>query len=962
MSTLSYQQQYQQVLADLTEVQREDAHVSGLRVADDAKAQQTYYTQYWISLYVRYVRLARQLSTIHDTELQPQRRRDVRTLLDSCLGRMLEARHNIVEHCGDYVALDDTLEEMKVSPAELDPPLPTYLLEDRRETLLQERAYVLSLQQHYRDTEPEVAPVALAVAAHSAALFAHDPTRALPPLTPAADKAPDAATAAAAAPSDSKPPAMPTEEAVRVLQLAERGRQARQRAKIQMLLFRQQQYAAAHGAELRSLTGRDRAATIVQKVALSYIQQKRARARYQQEHELLGMASTAAIRSDAARVAAGVHHDDRKARQRVNEAELMQKTREMERQLRSLEGPKTLEVMLDEVLMHMAYARLEGKAKDGVVEVPTAEDGGTLALLGRSTRKGGPAGAEAGGGRASFAATGRSASRASDGDAAATTTSAQGGGGGGARRPSSRRGGGGGGDGAAGDGAAAAAPTPAAPPSAVLDHVSTMTERHNTLWREHFQRTRIERGDLDQPYDDALLRRELMDGARGVMQELRQCVDQLVEMEVNNLKSRVEAARNAGKKKKKGGRKGKRAKAPKKPKLRDPMKGEDLESYLNTTVYENKLQLPPMEVRLASFVGPVGISAGPLDRLLRAQTVDKEVERKWQRVLRGWGEEVERTLGMSKDKMEALFNAYAQQASWLRDPSAAEVRSAAADYAVLPLGSQVVHDLAPHPTGLLLYGAAGSGKTMLAYAIANESGARFFNLSPGNFLTTKGIAKMVQVVFYTARTRGPSIIYMDCIEKVFPGKGGKGKKGKKDAEMARGKKLKKEVLKGIASLQPTDRVLVVATSTEPWCADVAALCKVVQRAVHLAPPDFATREVLLRTFITARLAEVQAAALTPAAEGLVADAVRHLALLTDGLSAGQLRECVATTLTAYRLERVARHPITAEEFVPALAVTAGQSAADTQRFHTFQASLPIALRRANVAEDFQPAEEEAKRR
>ncbi|SYZ63956.1 ATPase_family_associated_with_various_cellular_activities_(AAA) (plasmid) [Leishmania braziliensis MHOM/BR/75/M2904] len=944
MSTLSYQQQYQQILADLTELQREDVYVGALRIPEDAKTRQAYYAQYWLALYVRYLRLARQLAVIHDMELQPQRRCDVRTLLDSCLGRMLEARYSIVEHCGDYVALDDTLEEMKLSPAELEPPLPTYLLEDRHEALLQDRAYVMSLQQHYKETESEVAPVALAAAAHSAALFAEDPTKALPPF---------ATTAKVATMADDKSAPMPVEEAVRIVQLAERGRQARQRSTIQLQLFRQQQYAAMHGAALQSLTGKDRAATIVQKVALGYLQQKRAKARYQQEQELLGMTSTAAIRSDAARVAAGVRHDDRKAQQRVNQAELMQKTLEMSRQLKRQEGPKTLEVMLDEMLMHMAYAHLDGRAKDGVMDIPAVEDGGTLALLGRRTRKNGLAsfsgGAEASSGKqASLAAighSGRSASHAPDGDEVVITGTKT------DRRQSSRR---------RGDGDAAATALPAAPPSVFLDHVSSTAERHNTLWIEHFQRTRVEKGDLDQPYDEALLRRELMDGPRGVMQDLRRCVDQLVMMEVNNLKERLEAERNAGKKRK-GGRKAKKTKAAKKPKLRDPTKGEDLVSYLNTTIYENKLQLPPPAVRLSSFVGPLDISAGPLDRLLRTQTVDKEIEKKWRRVLRGWNDEVEQAIGMPKDKIEALFNAYVQQSSWLRDPSAAEVRSAVTDYAVLPLGSQVIHDLAPHPTGLLLYGASGSGKTLLSYAIANESGARFFNLSPGNFLTAKGIAKMVQIVFYTARMKGPSVIYVDRIEKIFPGKGAKRGK-KKDDEMARGKRLKKELLKGIASLQPTDRVLVVATSTEPWRADTTALCKCFQRAVHLASPNFAAREALLHSFIKARLEAAHVTAITPTTEASIGETVRHISLLTNGFSAGQLRDCVTQTLTAYRLERLAHNPIAAEEFAPALAVMTGLSAAEVKCFHDFQASLPVTMRRANAVEDFKPSEEEVKRR
>lgn len=956
MSTLSHQRQYQQVLADLREVQQEDATVSAQRVSDDPKAQQNYYTQYWLALYVRYVRLAKQLVAIHDTELQPQRRQDMRTVLDSCLGRMLEARHNIVEHCGDYVCLDDVLEEMKLSPAELEPPLPTYILEDRREALLKDRTYALSLQQHYQETEPEAAPVALAAARHPT-LFTRDPTKALPPLpSKASEEGAEGAAAAvggdAAGAGDEAdaPPPMPLGDAVRVLQLAERGRQARQRAAIQLQLYRQQQYAAAYGAELRSLTGKERAATMVQKVALGYLQQKRAKARYDEEQRLLGMAGSEAVRSDHEKVAAEVRREGRKARQRVNQAELQQRTLEMEEQLRHQEGPKTLEMMLDEVLMHMAQARLEGKAKDGIADVPPAEEGGTLALLGRSSA--------AGGGRRSLSGTAGGRPSSSSGLAAAESAAAAA-----AAAPrrassSARKTGGNSGGAAEGD-----VRPPTVPPSAFLDHVTAGMERYSAVWKERFQRGAVEQGDLDQPYDAALLRQELMEGPRGVMQDLRQCVDQLVLMEVANLKERVEAEKNAGKKK--GGRKGKKEKKPKKPKLRDPMKGENLESMLNTAIYENKLQLPPPEIRLASFVGPVGVAAGPLDRALRTQAADEELQKKWGRVLRGWNAEVEASIGMSQKKLEELFNAYTAQASWLRDPSAAEVRAAAAEYGVLPLGSQVVHDLAPHPTGLFLYGAPGSGKTLLSYGIANESGARFFNLSAGNFLTTKGMPKMVQVVFYAARLTGPSIIYFDSIEKIFPGKGGKGKKNKNDAEAARGKKLKKEIIKGIASLQPTDRVLLIATSAEPWMVDTALLAKYFQRGLHLAPPDHATREVLLRTFVSERLEAGHVPPLTDTTAPTtapIAEALRYIATLTEGFSAQQLRDCVAHTLPTRRLERLVQHPLAATEFVPAMSTTVAMTSADRKRFHDFQATLPVVMRRANVAEDFQQSEDDPAQR
>jgi ATP-dependent 26S proteasome regulatory subunit len=44
-----------------------------------------------------------------------------------------------------------------------------------------------------------------------------------------------------------------------------------------------------------------------------------------------------------------------------------------------------------------------------------------------------------------------------------------------------------------------------------------------------------------------------------------------------------------------------------------------------------------------------------------------------------------------------------------------QVRQAVAEFAILPLGSQVVHERLPHIKSLLLYGAPKTGKTMLAH-------------------------------------------------------------------------------------------------------------------------------------------------------------------------------------------------------------------------------------------------------
>uniref|UniRef100_A0A0A9YJS5 IQ and AAA domain-containing protein 1-like protein n=2 Tax=Lygus hesperus TaxID=30085 RepID=A0A0A9YJS5_LYGHE len=130
-------------------------------------------------------------------------------------------------------------------------------------------------------------------------------------------------------------------------------------------------------------------------------------------------------------------------------------------------------------------------------------------------------------------------------------------------------------------------------------------------------------------------------------------------------------------------------------------------------------------------------------------------------------------------------------------PSFAAVRRAITESVVLPLGSQVIHDLAPWIKGVFLYGFPATGKTLATFAACNEAGAMFFNLSPDNFVNVKGIAKTIQAAFALARLKAPSVLYLDHVDKVFPAKGSVGKRSKakkgggKDLLLLRGKKMKK---------------------------------------------------------------------------------------------------------------------------------------------------------------------------
>lgn len=73
------------------------------------------------------------------------------------------------------------------------------------------------------------------------------------------------------------------------------------------------------------------------------------------------------------------------------------------------------------------------------------------------------------------------------------------------------------------------------------------------------------------------------------------------------------------------------------------------------------------------------------------------------------------------------------------------------------------------PSGVLLFGPPGCGKTMLAKALAHESGASFINLHIST-MTEKWYGdsnKIVRAVFSLARKMQPAIIFIDEIDAVL---------------------------------------------------------------------------------------------------------------------------------------------------------------------------------------------------
>ncbi|OIV95367.1 hypothetical protein TanjilG_14521 [Lupinus angustifolius] len=179
--------------------------------------------------------------------------------------------------------------------------------------------------------------------------------------------------------------------------------------------------------------------------------------------------------------------------------------------------------------------------------------------------------------------------------------------------------------------------------------------------------------------------------------------------------------------------------------------------------------------------------------------------------------------------------------------------------------------------GILLFGPPGTGKTMLAKAVATEAGANFINISMSS-IASKWFGegeKYVKAIFSVASKIAPSVIFVDEVDSML---GKRENPGEHEAM----RKMKNEFMVNWDGLRTKekDRVLVLAATNRPFDLDEAVIRRLPRRLmVNL--PDAPNREKILRVIL--------------AKEDLAPDVdLEATANMTDGYTGSDLKNLCVT--------------------------------------------------------------------
>jgi transitional endoplasmic reticulum ATPase len=202
------------------------------------------------------------------------------------------------------------------------------------------------------------------------------------------------------------------------------------------------------------------------------------------------------------------------------------------------------------------------------------------------------------------------------------------------------------------------------------------------------------------------------------------------------------------------------------------------------------------------------------------------------------------------------------------------------------------------PKGILLHGPSGTGKTMLAKAVATESEANFISVK-GPELLSKWVGESergIREIFRRARQAAPCVIFFDEIDSIAMARGG-GMGGEMGGGgMGTNDRVISQILTELDGISELHGVVVLAATNRPDMIDTALLRPGrFDRIVFVPNPDRRTRKRILEIYATDKPI------------GTDVD-LEKIADMSDGFSGADTSAIVNTAVSLVLHEYLARYP------------------------------------------------------
>ncbi len=196
------------------------------------------------------------------------------------------------------------------------------------------------------------------------------------------------------------------------------------------------------------------------------------------------------------------------------------------------------------------------------------------------------------------------------------------------------------------------------------------------------------------------------------------------------------------------------------------------------------------------------------------------------------------------------------------------------------------------PKGILLHGPSGTGKTLLAKAVATESEANFISVK-GPELLSKWIGeseKGIREIFRRARQASPCVIFFDEIDSIAPTRGMEGGAGGTE-------RMVSQILTEIDGISELHGVVVLGATNRPDMVDPALLRPGRFDRIVLVPnPDSQTRKKILEIHTKGK----------PIGQDV--DIQKIGETITEGFSGADTASIVNTAISIVLHEYLARYP------------------------------------------------------